>query len=417
MKPTAKLVLDSRRALKTGKYPVKIRVGFHNGGKIDYEYFSTGVSLFIQEFEKLATSKALSRINDELNDKLQQAKKIIESKPVITKQWFDYMFKGKGNYESLQGILEKLEGEARLRSGFTSADLYKTTRSSITKFKRRLLEDETLPDERCQVALAEVTPEFLFDYEKWLEAQGISYNTIGIYCRYIRAAFNYAISNGIIGQEMYPFGRRKFTPPAHVARHIALTESQKNLVMAYQSDKPDRQKAVDFYKLSFMMFGLNIKDIISLRWSNFDERLGEKIISVYRAKTFGRKRVKNKVEIPITERMQEIINKHCERSLDPNAYVFPILKTGMTERQMFDKNKAFVKFVNEQLADVSKELEIPKITTYSARHTFAYIMKINGVPRALVKEMMDHESEKTTENYDRNFELIEKAKAAKLLYS
>lgn len=89
----------------------------------------------------------------------------------------------------------------------------------------------------------------------------------------------------------------------------------------------------------------------------------------------------------------------------------------MTERQMFDKNKAFVKFVNEQLADVSKELEIPKITTYSARHTFAYIMKINGVPRALVKEMMDHESEKTTENYDRNFELIEKAKAAKLLYS
>ena len=57
MKHSTKIVLDTRKALSTGKYPVKIRVGFGviKKGKTfyKYDYYGTDVEMFKEEFDKL----------------------------------------------------------------------------------------------------------------------------------------------------------------------------------------------------------------------------------------------------------------------------------------------------------------------------------------------------------------------------
>ena len=45
-----------------------------------------------------------------------------------------------------------------------------------------------------------------------------------------------------------------------------------------------------------------------------------------------------------------------------------------------------------------------EISTYTARHSFATIMKRSGVPVAAISDFMGHSDTKTTENYLAGFE-------------
>ncbi|KAA6308659.1 hypothetical protein EZS27_039713, partial [termite gut metagenome] len=47
-------ILDNRREIKSGSYPVKIRVTY----KRDRKYYSTGKSLSVSEWEKLEKTKS-----------------------------------------------------------------------------------------------------------------------------------------------------------------------------------------------------------------------------------------------------------------------------------------------------------------------------------------------------------------------
>jgi site-specific recombinase XerD len=68
--------------------------------------------------------------------------------------------------------------------------------------------------------------------------------------------------------------------------------------------------------------------------------------------------------------------------------------------------------VNVDLKDIGKKLEIStKLTTYVARHTFATVMKRNGVPVSLIGQALGHEDEKTTQIYldSFNMDILEQA--------
>ena len=64
---------------------------------------------------------------------------------------------------------------------------------------------------------------------------------------------------------------------------------------------------------------------------------------------------------------------------------------------------------------ISKALEIPKITTYTARHSYATVLKRSGANIAFISESLGHSDLKTTENYLASFETEEREKNAKLL--
>jgi site-specific recombinase XerD len=64
-----------------------------------------------------------------------------------------------------------------------------------------------------------------------------------------------------------------------------------------------------------------------------------------------------------------------------------------------------LKIVNRNLKNTGLQAGIKdKLTTYVARHTFATVMKRNGVPTAIISEAPGHEIEKTTQIYLDSFE-------------
>lgn len=62
----------------------------------------------------------------------------------------------------------------------------------------------------------------------------------------------------------------------------------------------------------------------------------------------------------------------------------------------------------------SLKIETP-ITTYVARHSFASVLKRQGTAASIIKEMMGHTKEETTEIYLKNFENETLANASELL--
>jgi site-specific recombinase XerD len=69
------------------------------------------------------------------------------------------------------------------------------------------------------------------------------------------------------------------------------------------------------------------------------------------------------------------------------------------------KIKQATKTINKYMRRIGEKLEIDmKLTTYTARHSFATILKRSGAPIEFISESLGHKDLKTTENYLDSFE-------------
>ena len=64
------------------------------------------------------------------------------------------------------------------------------------------------------------------------------------------------------------------------------------------------------------------------------------------------------------------------------------------------------------MAEISKELKYDNISTYTARHSYATVLKRSGANIAFISESLGHSDLRTTENYLASFEQEERAKNA-----
>jgi integrase/recombinase XerD len=112
--------------------------------------------------------------------------------------------------------------------------------------------------------------------------------------------------------------------------------------------------------------------------------------------------------IPIRAEVKEIILRWGNKTLDPESYVFPILKDGLTPKQMKTRTKDFTKRVNTGLKKVGELLGLKKLTTYTARHTFSMMARRKGASNEFIQNALGHASMSTTETYLHGFEVEEK---------
>jgi integrase/recombinase XerD len=82
-------------------------------------------------------------------------------------------------------------------------------------------------------------------------------------------------------------------------------------------------------------------------------------------------------------------------------------------KQAITKN--FIKRINLRMKKIGGELSIDKITTYTARHSFATVLKRSVANISFIGESLGHRDLKTTENYLASFEKEERQKNAGLL--
>lgn len=392
------IVLDKRRETITGehagKYAIKIRLSYTREKKTTQRLFPSGCYATVDEFQKIKGRRVgkdskLQEIETTVSALYENGKKIIKDNPFIDPESFGSELTNAGSFKSPLTLMGSYSKSLRAEGRVGTADYYDQALSSFKEYS-------------AHFSFGSVTPKWLMKYEKAMIEKGRSITTVGMYCRALRAIFNLAIEKKKLSPAAYPFGKGKYIIPTAKGRKMALTEDQKNKVLLYKSLIPAVQKAVDMWIFSYFCYGMNFADIARLK---FGDIKGE-VIVFDRAKTINTERERSLIEIPVKTEVREIIKRWGNPEMT-SAYVFPVLRDGLTADQIQNRVHDFIADTNDglKLACEDDRLKLPKITTYWARHTFATIAYKKGAGLEFIQKALGHSDLKTTQVYINSFDM------------
>ena len=393
-KPTTEIYLDTRRAKKDGRYPVKLRVTFER----KTQYFPLNFNFTEADFNTIWKSQKprgeAKELRNKLYDQEERAMNIIEDLTVFSFQVFEKKFLGpeyaKGDiFAKYDQYIAELENNDQVGT----ASVYRTSKRSIYKFlsKYHGIQTESFH-------FTQINDSLLQEYENYIlnERKG-TYSTVGFNLRPLRTLFNMAREEGDIPAEHYPFGKRKYQIPAAVNNKRPLEGHELKTLLFTEADTFE-EKARDFWFLSYLCNGINMKDIAEMK---FGVNLLDDQIVFFREKTKRTNKTNLKpIIVPLVEHSKMIIFKYKNLDNRKGAYVFPILETGMNAVEKQKAVQNFTRFVNQHIKKLAEKAELGKdISTYWARHTFANAMLNNGASPAMISESIGHSNVKTTANY------------------
>lgn len=413
--PPVSVYLEKRFPSKlTGLYPVKIRVTYKGVRK----YFSCNAEFTEEEFERtMSTRPALrDRANQKyLLDKKSKIESIIQGMKVFSweelkSKYYDEdpvpaSTRKKDNpvYDLFDIFIENNYAENRVGN----AKVLQCAKSSFMAFRPKL-------------RFEDITKEFLLNYERWFLDKGNSISTVGIYMRALRSIYNAAISDeyNLVASKLYPFynntHRKGYKIPKGLNIKKALTLEQIEMLMNYplpEGSLEDRCR--DFWYFTYLNNGINHKDIAELKYKHIinDE------IHFERSKTIRSRRDKEKTIIAILfPESKKIIEKWGNKDKSPNNYVFPILRKGLSAKRAQDIHYTHLQTINKFNNRLAKTLGLNlKLTTMTARHTFASVMVENNVDISKIQSMMGHSSSTTTEIYVKPFNSVSRKETASVL--
>lgn len=396
---SALTVLDVRRSKISGLYPVKIQVVYLRKQK----YYSTGKELSRGNWEALSNtkSKSLLEIRKDIQSSFEIVKEAIRDLCSEGGFSFDALNNrlNKGVSDTLNTLLRNKIEILQANEQIGTATYYQNVLTSIEKFNGN------------NISITSVSVDWLKRYEKFMLDKGNSYTTIGMHCRAIRAMMNEAKKIGIIKINQYPFGKDKYEISTGESRKMALTLQQIKQVISYTDGNEATERYRDLWFFSYLCNGINFTDMLQLRYSNIHN--GE--IAFRRAKTIRTSKVKKELYAMVTPEMQTIIDKWGNKDKKPDSYIFPYLKGNETPTEISNLTKEVIRRCNKKLKVISTALGLDHISTYTARHSYATVLKRSGANIAYISESLGHSDLKTTENYLASFEREEREKNAKLL--
>ena len=243
---------------------------------------------------------------------------------------------------------------------------------------------------RPGVKLEAMDEEFVESLVSQMKNDGLSENSIRIYCRQLKAIYQNAITTGHV-KGTNPFSRYA---KHSIGRNLCgLTEEELATFLQYVARTQLEEFGKDFFVLSLACSGANIGDLLSLKNENIR---GDKI-SFIRRKT---KKNPIPIVIPLLKDAEGIFNKYgCIDLQKPEYYILPYLSDCEDDISIRNKIHDVIKRINKGLADVSKGAGLRKITTIDARHTYATIARDEGLAVPQIQKAMGHASSQTTASY------------------
>ncbi len=403
--PVVDEYFDTRRSLKDGSYPIKIKV--YNPTTQEKRFYNSGIRMSQTEYDLSTSTKRLSlelRTKRETLEAIKaKARNAIQSLPAFGFKPFEEQFLAKkeirqGNapnsvQEAFQQKIVAMMKEERI----STAQGYEQTLKSLSKFARttkRASLEKTL--------FADIDVDWLQAYQKhMIQNENRTTNTVGIYLRNLRTLFNERISNKKLDRELYPFGKYKYQIPA--TRNVKKALDPELLSKLYKARpiSPYQSKAKDFFLLSFLLNGINVKDLLQLRHKDYQEDR----ITFVRSKTKNTTKTHQQPIIAsVSESAKEIIAKYQTTPMGKDDYLFPILSKEDSPVQIHNKSKAFTRFIDQHVKALAWELGIEEKVSYlSARHSFATAAIRSGASMELIQTSLGHSNIKTTQNYFAGF--------------
>ncbi len=391
---TTAIILDKRIECKDNKYAVKLRVTFNRVQK----YYPVNTHLTVDEWDKVHSERPRKEFKDHLvyfTGIENKAIEIIKNLNPFSFPEFEKKFNQKPKAEanvltSFEDYIKQLKKEERAGT----AESYTSALNSFIEYLKT--------QNRKKLNFWDVTPEWLSNYEKWMLKQGKSITSVGIYLRNLRTIFNRAIEDGLINISSYPFGKRKYQIPA--GRNIKKALQLVNIgeIVKYQPKTENEGKARDLWVFSYLCNGANIKDIALLKYKNIQNN---KIYFLREKTKRSTKQDQKEITVVLLPEIQNIIEKWGAKPQEPETFIFGMIKSEDDARTVLMNVRQATKTINKYMKRIGKELKLSlKLTTYTARHSFATILKREGASMELISENLGHKDLKTTQNYLDSFE-------------
>ena len=383
--------LDRRSTDVNGNHPIKLRVWNRATKKVKLYSCNkfTDSTLFEKALNQGATVKGETfKLRLYLKRVLSNASDVLENNNVKSFKDFEkHMFNRTDDSKDINFYISQKIDQCYSNNQFSSRDIYKGLLS--------LLETYT---EGKSVQASELSVEWFKSLESWYlnrkksNGEKYSVSSFSIYVRHFRVVINELYNQNIIDYHQYPFGKGKYQIPSSLNNKRPLSSENIRKILIYTSKNAFKQRGADFWKLSYLWSGINLKDVINLKWSDVHD---DKIY-YYRRKTFNRSKVKRKNTVFIDDRISKIIQKYK----GTESYIFNVLNDSMNEEQVYKAGKNFIRKINLDLKKVAKELDISSdISSIWSRHSFATEMKKKKVSPYIIQEAFGHKDIKTTENY------------------
>lgn len=389
---TIKLILDKRTQNKDKTYPIRLYV--YTNGKVSLINLNANLSEkeYKEIFEKTPTGKRLEYrrsfevfvnkaidIHRNMNEfDLIEFKKLLFAKPE------------KKETSSLAIHFENYKNARGLKLGLKTLVMYNSALNCILRFK---------PDAK----LEDITIQFLEDFEIWYNN---SHNTksnssVSIHLRCLRAVINKIKDDEAlpIGYK-YPFGKGKFSIKNIVKPKQTFTENEiKTIIKLDQFVSTEEMKARDLWLMQYYCNGVNLNDLIRLRWDNM----------VGNCFVIQRQKTKNTtssrpvfIRIPLVDNLKVLIEKVGNKN---SPYVLGFLREQMSEKQIIEKKRRVAKMMNTNLKNIGKRLNLSiEFLSETSRDAYATTLKKNGRTIEEIAEMLGHSSITCTRNYLAQFE-------------
>nr|WP_320118030.1 site-specific integrase [uncultured Marinifilum sp.] len=406
---TTAIILEKRVSNKEGKHPVKLRITYQRKRKyyLLQESNTTlkGESYTLEEYNNIQkpNSRGINKAKRLKFDEVEKrAIQIIDSLDEFSFEAFEFEYLNKRKeYTTIQAYFEQKAQELDEEDKVQTANLYRSALISFLKFDKKL-------------SFHKITPKYLKNYENWLIAEGGTYTTVGMYMRNLKHIVNRALNDKII--KTYPFGTAKDKyqiPKSHnTKKALSIVEIEK--LYKYQADDRNEFVAQQYWFFSYLCNGMNMADIANLKYKNIKGNS----LTFIRKKTKNTTSEKTEINVFLSPEIFQIIDNIGNENKEPESYVFPIYKDGLTAIQENNKLKQHIKNTNKYFNRLAAKAGVEgNITTYWARHSYSTILKRSGAPIEFISEQLGHQSTKVTQNYLDSFEDEAREKfSAKLLY-
>ena len=245
-------------------------------------------------------------------------------------------------------------------------------------------------------SLNDFTVPFLHDYEAYLKSIGNEVNTIHTNLKTLRAILYIAIREDRFPQEKNPFFKFKLKKAPVKKERLDEEEIEKISTI-------DLKPGINLYHtrnaflFSFYCAGIRVGDLVSLKWENVNGGLNYKM-----SKTNQYRRLK------IVRKAQEILDIYKSEHNKPTDFIFPFLDNAVdysNNKFLMQQIGSKTSIINRKLKELAKKTEIhKKITSHTARHTFADLARKKGMKLYDISKALGHSSLKITEQYLSNFD-------------
>ena len=376
---STKLYLDRRGKAKDGKGTVIINLSQN----YTTATFSTGVRVLPKNWN--GSSVVRLPESDALNAKLLKIKGELDRKIAILalQEGFEDM-----TATEIKAVIENKKTKA---TGNTLvSDLFCEYMETDMKHGTRELYKYTLKKVLAfggeNITIDKITYKWLLQFERYLCQTQPSANGRSIYLRSLRRICNYAISTGI--QIKYPF--QGFHIKSEPTRKRSVTADQLWKFYTYPATSLQAMYR-DYFFLMFFLIGINSKDLLLAKKSQYD---GSRL-------EYVREKTGKKYSIKVEPEAEKLLRKY-EGSGD---YLLEALDHCKDYRNFTKEINRAIKSIGDETIEEIPDPDnlfgepeykssvipvIPNISTYYSRHTWATLAYEIGIPIDVISQALGH---------------------------